>query len=47
MDRHFEQRSLVVIGREVARADRGYWVVPGASVNNTTTTLLDRLINET
>ncbi|MBO6805401.1 MAG: LysR family transcriptional regulator, partial [Thalassospira sp.] len=47
VDHHLEQGSLVAVGREVARADRGYWVVPGASVNNTTTTLLDWLINET
>jgi len=47
VDHHLEQGSLVAVGREVARADRGYWVVPGASVSNTTTTLLDWLINET
>ena len=47
VDHHLEQGSLVAIGREVARADRGYWVVPGASVSNTTTTLLSWLINET
>lgn len=47
VDHHLEQGSLVAVGPEVSRRDRGYWVVPSPAVSTTTTTLLDWLINET
>ncbi|WP_082049596.1 LysR substrate-binding domain-containing protein [Thalassospira sp. HJ] len=47
IDHHIEQGSLVAVGSEVSRPDRGYWVVPSRSVSDTTTTLLDWLTNET
>ncbi|WP_156111625.1 choline sulfate utilization transcriptional regulator [Thalassospira australica] len=47
VDHHLEQGSLVAIGPEVSRRDRGYWVVPSPAVSTTTTTLLNWLINET
>jgi len=33
VDPHLEQGSLVAIGREVSRVDRGYWMVSGALVS--------------
>lgn len=47
IEHHIEQGSLVTVGAEVSRPDRGYWVVPSRSVSDTTTTLLDWLTNET
>jgi len=47
IEHHIEQRSLVTVGTEVSRPDRGYWVVPSRSVSDTTITLLDWLTNET
>ncbi|HCK17347.1 MAG TPA: LysR family transcriptional regulator [Thalassospira sp.] len=47
IEHHIEQGSLVTVGAEVSRPDRGYWVVPSRSVSDTTITLLDWLTNET
>ncbi|MCC9620553.1 LysR substrate-binding domain-containing protein [Thalassospira sp. MA62] len=47
IDHHLAQGTLVAVGPEVSRPDRGYWLVPGGSANPTTKTLLDWLINET
>lgn len=47
IEHHIEQGSLVTVGTEVSRPDRGYWVVPSRSVSDTTITLLDWLTNET
>ncbi|RCK25489.1 MULTISPECIES: LysR substrate-binding domain-containing protein [Thalassospira] len=47
IEHHIDQGSLVTVGAEVSRPDRGYWVVPSRSVSDTTITLLDWLTNET
>lgn len=47
VDPHLDQGSLVAIGPEISRPDRGYWLLPSPSASRTTTTLLDWLINET
>ena len=51
VDHHLDQGSLVAVGPEVTRNDRGYWLVPSATANPsaspTTSVLLDWLIHET
>jgi putative choline sulfate-utilization transcription factor len=47
VDHHLEQGTLVSIGPEVTREDRGYWLIPSPTAKRSTTTLTDWLINET
>ncbi|WP_417804312.1 hypothetical protein [Thalassospira lucentensis] len=47
VDHHLDQGSLVTVGPEVTRNDRGYWLVPSPTASSTTSTLLDWLTNET
>ena len=47
VDHHLDLGSLVAVGPEVTRKDRGYWLVPSPTASSTTSTLLDWLINET
>ena len=47
VDHHLAQGSLIQVGPEISRHDRGYWLVPSPSAHGTTAALLDWLINET
>lgn len=47
VDHHLDLGSLVTVGPEVTRKDRGYWLVPSPTASSTTSTLLDWLMNET
>ncbi|MET4733572.1 putative choline sulfate-utilization transcription factor [Thalassospira sp. MBR-102] len=47
VDHHLAQGSLIQVGPEITRPDRGYWLVPSPSAHDTTAALLDWLINET
>ncbi|WP_265517241.1 choline sulfate utilization transcriptional regulator [Nitratireductor luteus] len=46
VDQHLTRGSLVTVGPEVTRADRGYWLVPSPSSSGATSALMDWLVNE-